>query len=127
MVATIPTVPDLARYLKTDRVDPEDLSDALETALEQQALRCVTVPYTASLAEAAKRRAARILAARGAPLGALDLGPLGSSPLIRYDALIEENEGPYRRTPTGTGVDVAESGVVPLLHPRRYSADWEMP
>lgn len=96
-----PTTADLAAYIKTDRVSEADLAGALASALESQAKRCYVDPYNNDLYEAALRRAARILAARGAPLGALDLGPMGSSPLVRYDAVIEELEGPDRKPGMG--------------------------
>lgn len=99
-MAVPPTVDDLAGYLQM-AAPTEDLADALEAALEAQAARCVTEPYTRGLYRAAMRRAARELAARGAPLGALDLGPMGSSPIARWDAVIEDLEAPYRRSPIG--------------------------
>jgi len=96
-----PTTVDLAKYIKTDRVSEDDLGAALSSALGAQAKRCYVDYYSPELFEAALRRAARILAARGAPLGALDLGPMGSSPLVRFDAVIEELEGPDRKPGIG--------------------------
>lgn len=75
----------------------EQAQEAIDSALQMQADRCVNDPYEPPLREAALRRGARILAGRGAPLGQMDLGEYGASPLMRWDAHIEELEAEYRR------------------------------
>jgi len=102
-MAQRPTVEELLAYLDLtgDAYPPEQAQDALDAALEVQATVCRTDPYTVSLANAALRRAARSLAARGAPLGALDTGQFGQSPLPRWDAEIEAFEAARRRAPIG--------------------------
>ena len=98
-MAEIPTADDLAEYLALTGASypPEQLEEAIDSALVMQEDACVVDPYTAPLREAALRRGARLLAGRGAPLGAMDLGEFGSSPLVRWDAHIEEFEKNYRR------------------------------
>ena len=94
-----PDVSDLREYLglENNPYPDEQLGSALDAALEMQRDRCVWDLYEAPLYEAALRRAARILAARGAPLGMMDLGEFGSTPLVRWDTQIEELEAEYRR------------------------------
>lgn len=91
-----PTAADLAEWMKAPAATP-DMELALAAALEAQAAACWTAPYTAGLKIAAMRRAQRILAARAAPLGSLDLGEFGATPIPRWDADVETNESPYRR------------------------------
>ena len=93
-----PTVSDLLDYLALDGAtyDPDQAQAALDAAIEVQESLCEMEPYTASLHEAALRRAAAILAGRGAPLGQMDAGPFGQFPLIRYDAHIERLEADHR-------------------------------
>jgi len=97
-MAVPPTAADLGEYLAlTGASYPTDqLQEAIDSALVMQQDACVIEPYTPPLREAALRRAARLLAGRGAPLGAMDLGEFGSSPLVRWDAHIEEFEKNYR-------------------------------
>lgn len=97
-LAQKPTAPDLLAYLSLtgENYPVEQAQEAIDVALFSQASVCVVDPYTPPLREAALRRGARILSARGAPLGAMDLGEYGASPLIRWDALIEEHEAAYR-------------------------------
>ena len=98
MYATPPTVDDLLEYLALTGANypTEQAQEALDSALQMQAARCVNDPYEPPLREAALRRAARILVGRGAPLGQMDLGEYGASPLIGWDAHIEELEADYR-------------------------------
>lgn len=93
-----PTVADLLDYLALDgsTYDQGQAGAALDAALEVQESLCVTEPYTASLHEAALRRAAATLAGRGAPLGQMDAGAFGQFPLIRFDAHIERLEADRR-------------------------------
>ena len=93
-----PTVADLLAYTQLDgaNYDTDQAERALAAAMDVQASQCVVEPYTEALFEAALRRAASILAGRGAPLGQLDSGPFGSTPLIRFDAHIERLEADYR-------------------------------
>ncbi len=92
-----PTVDDLLDYLAlTEATYPLDQAqDAYDAAFDAQFARCVTSPYTSALSEALLRRGQRILAARGAALGITDLGQFGSTPLLRWDALIDELEANY--------------------------------
>jgi hypothetical protein len=107
--ALVPTVEDLRQYVKGSEALPlADLELAHNSALDNQAHKCVTAPYTWALRNAALRRGARKLAAMGAPLSTLDMGPLGSVPVSRWDAVIEEDEGPYRYAPIGGGRPVEE-------------------
>jgi hypothetical protein len=80
-------VDDLLSYLALtgDNYPPEQAQQALDAALAEIDHLCVTDPWAPDLQEAALRRATSILAARGAPLGALDSGQFGMSPLLRYD------------------------------------------
>ena len=96
-----PDVAALLAYLQLDEnnYDTADAQDALDAALEVQASLCVVDPYTTALAQAALRRAAALLTAKGAPLGQVDSGAFGSMPLIRYDAMIERLEAHYRKGP----------------------------
>lgn len=96
--AAKPTVDDLLSYLALDgdNYPPDQAQQALDAALDVQASLCAVAPYTASLHEAALRRAAAILAGRGAPLGQMDAGPFGQFPLIRFDAHIERLEADHR-------------------------------
>ena len=98
MVVDRPTTADLADWLGIDETTAgSSLSWALDAALEAQDAACWTAPYTRSLHVAALRRAARILASKQAPLGSLDLGDLGATPIPRWDADIETNEAAHRR------------------------------
>lgn len=94
-----PTVDDLLDYLALDQATyPLDQAqDAYDAALDAQYARCDVTTYTSALAEALLRRGQRILAARGAALGITDLGQFGSTPLLRWDALIDELEANYLR------------------------------
>lgn len=93
--ATRPTVRDLADRL---RVDPsaDGLPDCLAAALDAQAARCQTEPYTVSLREAALRRAVREWASRAFPLGVAETTDMGAVRVGR-DPLITELEAPHRR------------------------------
>lgn len=95
-----PTRADLAEWLGVpDTGTPGDVWDlALQVAREQQTARCRVQPYTAGLHAAALRRAARVLAARGFALGAVDSGDLPMF-LPRWDAEIEAYEGDHRWGP----------------------------
>lgn len=96
--AAIPTVQDLLDYLglTTSNYDQVQAQEALTAALDVQQSLCNVDPYEQSLREAALRRAAAILAGRGAPLGTVDQGPFGTTNLLRYDAHIERLEADYR-------------------------------
>jgi hypothetical protein len=95
----LPTVDDLLEYLALDAANYplEQAQAAYDAALDAQFARCVTDPYTSSLAEALLRRGQRVLAARGAALGVTDLGQFGAQPLLRWDAMIDELEADYRK------------------------------
>lgn len=96
-VTSPPTVDDLADYLAlADAPYPVDqLQAAYDAATDEQAARCVVDPYTSALGEALLRRAAAILAARGAPLGVNDLGQFGSTPLMRWDPKVDTLEADH--------------------------------
>jgi hypothetical protein len=96
---TPPTLSDLYVWLSVPPTDDQTYGDALAAALEQQQARCECDPYTVGLRLGALRRAARILAARGAPLGVQDLGDFGSAAIMRWDALIQEAEADRLRGP----------------------------
>ena len=85
--ATRPDVDDLLDYLALtgDNYPAGQAQQALDTAATEIEALCVVEPFTAPLREAYLRRAATILTARGAPLGQLDTGAFGLSPLLRYD------------------------------------------
>jgi hypothetical protein len=89
-----PTVADLAAYLGVDAGTP-GLADAIAVAVEAQASRCLVDPYTAGLAYAATRRAARTYAARNHLLGTVDAGDFGTFRIARWDAEIDSAEAPY--------------------------------
>ena len=96
----LPTAADVAAYLSL--TDPDEtlvaeLAISLEVAIEQQASRCDVSDFTRALWQAARRRAARDLAARNAVLGLVDVGDLGAVRMSGWDAQIEALEGPYRK------------------------------
>jgi hypothetical protein len=97
--AARPTTDDVVAWLGGQGVvgvDPAIIGLALDAALDEQAALCDTSRYTASLHQAALRRTARKLTARGAPLGTMDLGEFGTMILPRYDADIAQAEAAYR-------------------------------
>ena len=99
VLAVPPTVDDLVDWLggaAAVTIDPVVGQLAIDRATSEQAQTCVVDPYTVSLRGAALRRAARVLAARRAPLGALDLGDLGGGFLPRWDQEIETAEASRR-------------------------------
>ena len=100
MLIAFPTRADLADWLGVpDTGTPGDGWDkALSVAREQQAQRCCMHPYSWGLHAAALRRAARLLAAQGFALGAVDSGDLPMF-LPKYDAEIEAYEADYRLGP----------------------------
>lgn len=93
-----PTPEDLQEYLALSgaQFPLDQVTEANATALEMQADRCDVSQYESPLREAALRRGARILMGRGAALGTMDLGEYGQTPLMRWDAFIEEQEAEYR-------------------------------
>lgn len=95
MTAAPPDIDDLRAWLPGAQVDDAAAADALQAALEAQSARCRTDPYTAGLRIAALRRAARILAARHAPLGTVDNGELGAVYLPATDPETEALERPH--------------------------------
>ena len=99
-VVAFPTRADLAQWLGVpDPGTPGDAWDiALSAAREQQTARCVMAPYSWSLHAAALRRAARILAAKGFTLGAVDAGDMPMY-LPRWDVEIETYENDARLGP----------------------------
>jgi hypothetical protein len=96
--AVIPDVAALLDYLglDTSNYDQAQAQEALIAALDVQAQMCEVDPYEQPLREAALRRAAAILSGRGAPLGTIDSGAFGTTPLVRFDAHIENLERNYR-------------------------------
>ena len=93
-----PTVADLLAYMQLgDYYTSDDAAEALTVALDTQASVCEVVPYTATLALAAKRRAAKLLVAKAAPLGTVDGGQFGSMFIPRWDTITEDLEKNYRR------------------------------
>lgn len=100
-MAEEPTAADVAAYLGIPAPSVEvlaALADAVAVAIEAQAAACVVDPYTEGLAYAATRRAARVYAARQAPLGQVNLGDdYGVVPLPRWDAEVRQAEAPYLR------------------------------
>jgi hypothetical protein len=119
--AVSPTPEDLRAYVRgSDRLSQIDIDRAAYSALEDQAAMCRTDPYSWSLQLGALRRGARKLAAQGAPLSTLDMGPLGSVPVSRWDALIEECEAAYRKAPIGAGtINGVEADEVARIVRRR--------
>lgn len=87
MIVPRPDVGDLLGYLALtgDNYPEAEAQQALDVATVEIAHLCVTEPYEAPLRDATLRRAQAILTARGAPLGALDGGTFGYSPMLRYD------------------------------------------
>lgn len=96
-MAAAPTVDDLLAYLGGGSYPRDQAAAALDAALETQAAVCVVLPYTAALREAALRRAQTILVARGAPLGQIDTGAFGATPMMRYDPEVGRLEADYLR------------------------------
>ncbi len=95
-----PTVTDLRAWRELgvrDDVSDDLLGLALAVAVEEQADDCDYAGYSARLHYACLRRAGRILAAKGAELGVVVFGDLGTSTLSRWDAEIEQAERAYRR------------------------------
>ena len=94
-----PTVADLQEYLALTGANypTGELGDALDAATTDIAHLAVTDPYEAPLREATLRRAATILSGRGAPLGMLDGGTFGMSPMLRYDPELNKLLAPYLR------------------------------
>ena len=94
-----PTVADLQVYaaLTGANYPVEELSDALDTAATEIEHLCVIDPYEAPLAQATMRRAMTILTGRGAPLGLLDTGTFGMSPMLRWDPELGKLIAPYLR------------------------------
>jgi len=87
VVVQPPTVDDLLAYLGLSgaQYPSEEAQAALDAAMTEVESLCVTDPFEAPLREAVLRRSQAILTARGAPLGMLDGGTFGLSPMLRYD------------------------------------------
>ena len=102
-MAEQPTEADVIAYLglTPGTEDAAQVTEALESALAAQERACTVQPYPATLRRAAIRRTARSLAARSVPLGYIsDLGEFGgAATLRRWDAEVEELEGPDRIIP----------------------------
>jgi hypothetical protein len=94
-----PTVSDLLDYLALTGANypVEQAQQALDVAADEIDHLCVTEPYEAPLREAVLRRAQAVLTARGAPLGTLDGGAFGLSPMLRYDPEIGKLVANYLR------------------------------
>jgi hypothetical protein len=101
----------LFRYLSIadPMTSPDVYDDALAWAAEQVSMRLVpfgSLPVDPPLITAPEgyvyaglRWAARYLAARGAPLGSVDLGEFGSAPLYSRDPEIAAVIAQYGRSP----------------------------
>lgn len=95
-----PASADVAAYLSITNPDEATLAEisvSVAVAVAEQAARCDVSDYSVDLWQAARRRAARDLAARGAVLGLVDIGELGAVRMSGWDARIEALEAPYRR------------------------------
>jgi hypothetical protein len=97
VLSTPPTRDEVRERLKlsAEAVTDEDLQEVVDGETTNQALVCLTDPYTADLRLAVYRRCARTLAARGVPLGVTD-SEFGQVPLTS-DGEIRRLEGPSQR------------------------------
>lgn len=107
------TVPDLETVRAYVRVPATTLSDddltrMMDTALEDQAARCLWTgddgtenpadDYPTPLAQAYLRRVQREIAGRNLPLGMVGLeAEYGPTSIPAFDALVEHHEHAYRR------------------------------
>lgn len=82
-------------------LDDEQLSTVIMSETLIQAAYCDSPdPYPDSLLQALYRRVARVVAARGVPLGLAGVeSETGGTRLPSFDPEIERLEGPYRRIP----------------------------
>lgn len=103
--AAMPTVDDVARYLKAAAASwsTTDLQDELDSELEHQQAKCgVRAVYPRPLRKALLRRVQRALAFRALPLATLQGDADGGNILLPgNDPEVRRLEGPYRKLVTG--------------------------
>lgn len=103
--AGMPTIDDVARYLKTSAASwtTADLQDELDSELEHQQAKCgVRAVYPRSLRKALLRRVQRALAMRALPLATLQGDADGGAIILPgNDPEVRRLEGPYRKLVTG--------------------------
>lgn len=89
-----PTVEDVRLWAQVPATSVSDelLGHVLAAELGIQAELCGVEPYTDALYQAALRRCARELAARGVPLGMTGDAELGTARLATFDAEVERLE-----------------------------------
>lgn len=101
----MPTVDDVARYLKSSAASwsEADLQDELDAELEHQQAKCgVRAIYPEPLRMALLRRVQRALAMRALPLAVMQGDADGGSQLLPgNDPEVRRLEGPYRKLVTG--------------------------
>lgn len=103
--ASMPTVDDVARYLKAAAASwsSADLQDELDSELEAQQAKCgVRAVYPRNLRKALLRRVQRSLALRALPLATLQGDADGGNLLLPgSDPLVRAWEAPYRKMVCG--------------------------
>lgn len=103
--AAMPTVDDVARYLKSAAASwtTQDLQDELDSEFEHQQGRCgVRAAYPRPLRRALLRRVQRALAMRALPLATLQGDADGGNLLLPgSDPLVRAWEAPYRKMVVG--------------------------
>lgn len=98
MTVAVPTKAEVRAWagVPSTTVDDTALQLVIDAELETQAALCRVDPYTAGLHQAALRRCARHLAAKGVPLGVTGDAELGAAQLTSWDAETERLERPLR-------------------------------
>lgn len=103
--AQMPTVDDVARYLKAAAASwtQYELQDELDSEFEHQQAKCgVRAVYPRSLRKALLRRVQRALAMRALPLATLQGDADGGGMILPgNDPEVRRLEGPYRKLVTG--------------------------
>ena len=103
--AALPTVDDVARYLKGAAASwsMAELQEELDSETEHQQSKCgVRAAYPAPLRKALLRRVQRALAMRALPLATMQGDADGGSFLLPgNDPEVRRLEAPYRKLPTG--------------------------
>jgi len=101
----MPTVDDVARYLKSSAASwsEADLQDELDSEFEHQQAKCgVRAVYPMPLRKALLRRVQRALAMRALPLAVMQGDADGGSQLLPgNDPEVRRLEGPYRKLVVG--------------------------